>query len=334
MSRLPFALATLFATSVAAAAPLTATQVLNQFNVVSLDTIDSTSHVDGRTWASGSVNGGDYGQHLSQSPASAYAGLSVGGSASNLHVNGGGAVVNGSLSNATINSGSTVVKGSAVSTNFNGPAYVAGSAAWNNYNGGRMTTPTAAMQSATDAAASTNFKQVLTGLSASLNGMSVLGSTVDISGNKAIFNAQAGANGVAVFDLETIDEGLFSVGEFEFHLNGASTVIFNTDVKSAAINANFLGGSAQAIGGKAIWNFYNATSLTLGSQFGGAVLAPGATLTNWQNVEGGVFVNKLVQRGEIHLQPFTGTISAVPEPAGVTLLLGGLAVLAARRRRG
>ncbi|AVR99081.1 choice-of-anchor A family protein [Pseudoduganella armeniaca] len=334
MVRLPLALAALFATSAAAAAPLTATQVLNQLNVVSLNTIDSTSHVDGRTWAGGSVNGGDYGQHLSQAPASAYAGLSVGGSASNLHVNGGGAVVNGSLSNATINSGVAVVKGGASSTNFNGAAYVAGAAAWNNYNGGLVTAPTAAMQAADSAASSTNFKQVLTKLSTSLNGLAATGSTVDVSGNKAVFNAKAGANGVAVFDLETIDEGLFSVGEFEFHLNGASTMIFNTDVTSASINANFLGGAAQAIGGKAIWNFYNASSLTLGSQFGGAVLATGATLTNWQNIEGGVFVNQLVQRGEIHLQPFTGTISAVPEPAGVTLLLGGLAVLAARRRRG
>lgn len=335
MVRLPLALAALFATSVAAAAPLTGEQVLNQLNVVSLNTINSTSHVDGRTWAGGSVNGGDYGQHLAQAPASAYAGLSVGGAASNLHVNAGGAVVNGSLSNATINSGSTLVKGGAVSTNFNGPAYVAGSAAWNNYNGGLATTPTAAMHAADSAASSTDFKQVLTNLSTSLNGLSATGSTVDISGNKAVFNAKAGANGVAVFDLETIDEGLFSAGEFEFHLNGASTMIFNTDVTSASINANFLGGAAQVIGGKAIWNFYNASSLTLGSQFGGAVLATGATLTNWQNIEGGVYVKDLVQRGEIHLQPFTGTISAVPEPASVTLLLGGLAVLAARcRRRG
>ncbi|WEF30859.1 collagen-binding domain-containing protein [Pseudoduganella chitinolytica] len=326
----------MIATTAVTAAPLTATQVLNQLNVVSLNAIDSTSHVDGRTWAGGSVNGGDYGQHLAQAPASAYAGLSAGGSASNLHVNGGGAVVNGSLSNAMINSGSAVVKGGATGTNFNGPAYVAGAAAWNNYNGGLVTTPTAAMQAADSAASSTDFRQVLTNLATSLNGLSDTGGKVTVSGNKAVFDAKAGADGVAVFDLETIDEGLFSLGEFEFHLNGASTVVFNTDVKTASIGANFLGGSAQVIGAKAVWNFYNATSLTLGSQFGGAVLATGATLTNWQNIEGGVYVDNLVQRGEIHLQPFTGTlgtVSPVPEPATVTLLLGGLAVLVARRRR-
>ena len=316
------------------AAPLTANQVLNQLNVVALDTIDSTSHVDGRTWAGGSVTGGDYGQHLGSAPASAYAGLTAQGSASNLHVNGGGAVIGGSLANATINSGASVVKGSASGTNFNGPAYVAGASAWNNFNGGRVTDLTGAMQGANAAAGSTDFAQVLAGLSASLNGLADTGSTVAFNGNKAVFNAKADASGVAVFDLDAIDESLFRMGEFEFHLNGASTVIFNTDVKTASISANFLGGSAQAIGGKAIWNFYNATNLTLGSQFGGAVLATGATLTNWQNIEGGVFVQDLVQRGEIHLQPFTGNVPLlpVPEPMTVWLLLGGLVVLGARAR--
>jgi choice-of-anchor A domain-containing protein len=318
--------------SAATTAPLTANQVLNQLNVVALDTIDSTSHVDGRTWAGGSVKGGDYGQHFGSVPSSAYAGLTAQGSASNLHVNGGGAVIGGSLSNATVNSGVSVVKGSASGTNFNGPAYVAGASAWNNFNGGRVTDLTGAMQSADAAAGSTNFGQVLTDLSASLNGLADTGSTVAINGNKAVFSAKADASGVAVFDLDAIDESLFRMGEFEFHLNGASTVIFNTDVTTASINANFLGGSAQVIGSKAIWNFSNATSLTLGSQFGGAVLATGATLTNWQNIEGGVFVQDLVQRGEIHLQPFTGNVPLlpVPEPMTVWLLLGGLLVLGAR----
>ena len=329
---LPLVLTVALCAGNVSSAPLTANQVLNQLNVVALDTIDSTSHVDGRTWAGGSVNGGDYGQHMSSAPASAYAGLTAQGAAGNLHVNGGGAVVGGSLANATINSGASVVKGSASSTNFNGPAYVAGSSAWNNFNGGQVTELTGAMQSANAAAGSTNFGKVLTGLSVSLNRLADTGSTVAVNGNKAVFNAKAGAGGVAVFDLDAIDEDLFRLGEFEFHLNGASTVIFNTDVTTASISANFLGGSAQAIGGKAIWNFSRATDLTLGSQFGGAVLATGATLTNWQNIEGGVFVHDLVQRGEIHLQPFTGNVPLlpVPEPMTIWLLLGGLVVLGAR----
>jgi choice-of-anchor A domain-containing protein len=127
---------------------------------------------------------------------------------------------------------------------------------------------------------------------------------------------------------------VFAKGEFSFNLNGASTMIFNTDVDSAAISANFLGGSAQGIGGKTIWNFYGADTLDIGAQFGGSILALGATLTNTQNIEGGVFVNKLVQNGEIHLAPFDGVLP-VPEPETYGMLLAGLALvgMAARRRQ-
>ncbi|QGZ41383.1 putative secreted protein with PEP-CTERM sorting signal/choice-of-anchor A domain-containing protein [Pseudoduganella flava] len=330
-------LASTFAAHAATSKPLTATQVLNQLNVVSLDTINSQSHVDGRTWAAGSVTGGDYGQHLSSAPASSYAGLTAGGSASNLHVNGGGAVVGGSLANATVNSGASVVKGGVANTNFNGAAYVAGTASSTNFNGGRATSPTTAMQASSAAATSTDFGKVLGNLSTAMSTLKSTDSKVTMQGNKAVFNAKPNSSGVAVFDLTAIDEQLFKLGEFQFNLNGATTVILNTDVKTASISANFLGGGAQAIGSKTIWNFYDATNLTIGSQFGGAVLATDALLTNYQNIEGGVYVHDLKQYGEIHLQAFTGNVdfvaAAVPEPDTVALLLAGLAVIGAVRLR-
>ena len=332
-------LATAFSAHAGTISPLTSTQVLNQLNVVALDTISSQSHVDGRAWAGGSVTGGEYGGHLSSAPASNYAGLSAGGSVSGVHVNGGGAVVAGSLSNAIVNSGSAVVKGGAANTNFNGPAYVAGGASGTNFNGGRAATETAAMQTADSAASSTNFGKVLNTLSDSLAKLGSTGSDVKMEGNKATFTAVANSSGVAVFDLTKIDEQLFKLGEFQFNLNGASTVIFNTDVTTASIGANFLGGGAQAIGAKAIWNFYEATNLSITSQFGGAVLATDALLTNTQNIEGGVFVHDLKQYGEIHLAAFTGNVdfvknvSPVPEPGSLALMVGGLAVLGALRLR-
>lgn len=318
--------------------PLTATQVLNQMNVVTKNTINSSSHVDGRTYAGGSVSGGEYGGHISSATASNYAGLTAGGAVSNVHVNGGGAVVGGSISNSIVNSGGTVVKGSASNSTFNGNATVAGGAANTNFNGKQ--TATDAMKAADAAAASTNFNQVLADLSTSLSSLGSTGSTVDFSGNKATFNAKANASGVAVFDLSAIDETLFKLGEFQFNLNGASTVIFNTDIISATIGANFLGGAAQAIGSKAIWNFYNAENLTINNQFGGSVLAVNALLTNNQNIEGGVYVEDLVQRGEIHLQAFTGSVdfldkprAGVPEPGSIALVLTGLLALGCVRLR-
>lgn len=328
------------------AATLTVSEVLNQFNAVVLGSATSYSHTDGRTYVGGSLSGGDYVQHVSDTPKSNYAGLTVAGAASNVKVNGLGAVIGGGLSNSTVNQGSSVIKGGVSNSNLNGAAYVEGGSS-GNFNGGKLATPSEAMAVNLAAATSTDFGTLLGGLSGSLKTLGSTGSTVSFEGNLAIFNAVVNGNGLAVFDLTAIDTVLFSKGEFRFNLNGASTVVLNTDVKSANIGANFLGGSAQQYGGRMLWNFYNATNLTINNQWGGSLLAPDAFLTNNQNIEGGVFVNGLDQRGEIHLQSFTGSLpdgggaagrpsGAVPEPAGMALFaagLGAMGMLGALRRR-
>lgn len=331
----------------AQATPLSAGEILKQFNTVVLGSATSSSHTDGRTYVGGSLSGGDYVQHINSTPNSSYAGLTVAGAASNVKVNGLGAVVGGGLSNSTVNKGSSVIQGGVSNSNLNGAAYVEGSSS-GNFNGGKLTTPDETMIANLVASTSTNFGSVLGDLSSGLKGLGSTGSSVAFDGNLAIFNAVANASGVAVFDLTDIDTVLFSKGEFRFNMNGASSVILNTDVKSANISANFLGGSAQQYGGKLLWNFYNATSLTINNQWGGSLLATSAYLTNNQNIEGGVFVNGLDQRGEIHQQAFTGKLggaggapaagapsSNVPEPGSMALFAGGLGVmgLLARRRR-
>jgi len=324
-----------FATA-AHAAPLTNTQILNQFNEVVLGNATSTSDIDGRAWVGGSLTGGGYVGHSGQTPASSYAGVTVGGSASGITVNADGDVIGGSLSNSNINGGSSVILGAVSNSNLNGPAYVAGSASGTNFNGGHSAL-TGTLASTEAAATSTNFGQQLGALSTSLSKMASTGSTVTIDKNGlATFNAVVNKSGVAVFDLTSIDTTLFSTAkEFTFNLNGASTVIMNSNDTSASINANFLGGSAQTVGSKIIWNFYDATTLNIGAQFGGDVLATKATLTNSGNIEGGVFVDNLTQKAEIHLQPFSGSVSSVPEPETYAMLMAGLGLvgLMARRRK-
>src|SRR5471032_2287830 len=253
-----------FATA-AHAAPLTNTQILNQFNEVVLGNATSTSDIDGRAWVGGSLTGGGYVGHSGQTPASSYAGVNVAGSASGTNFNGGHSALTGTLASTEA------------------------------------------------AATSTNFGQQLGALSTSLSKMASTGSTVTIDKNGlATFNAVVNKSGVAVFDLTSIDTTLFSTAkEFTFNLNGASTVIMNSNDTSASINANFLGGSAQTVGSKIIWNFYDATTLNIGAQFGGDVLATKATLTNSDNIEGGVFVDNLTQKAEIHLQPFSGSVPSM-----------------------
>jgi choice-of-anchor A domain-containing protein len=332
---LPLAACFGLATGAALAEPLTALQTLNQFNLVVLGNAVSSSHVDGRSFVGGSLNGGTFFQHPGETPVSAYAGLTVGGSATGAMVNNLGAVVGGNLNNSIINSGSSVVIGNASGVNFNGPAYVAGTSSGNNFNGG--TNPALASGAAATARNSTDFGAVLGGLSTQLSHLTG-NSTVDIAWGKATFNAVADANGLAVFDLTAIDTAVFGAGEFQFNLNGATTVIINSDETDATIAANFLGGGAQAIGARTLWNFYEATGLTIHSQFGGSVLAPLAAFSNGNNIEGGVFVKSLNQWGEIHLQSFSGElppVTPVPEPETYALMLAGLGVLGvvARRRR-
>lgn len=318
------------------AVPLSATETLQQFNLVVLQGVQSNSHVDGRTYVGGSVNGGIYASHGSAMTSSNYAGLTVGGAASNLQVNNNGAVVGGSISNFTVNQGQSAVMGAAANGNFNGTAYVAGSAANVNFNGGgRVNAPTATMQAGINAAGSTNFGQVMDNLSNQLSLLASTGSTVAINGNKATFNAVADANGLAVFDLTQIDTQLFSLGEFQFNLGTASTILFNTDDTSYNFSTNFLGGSAALLGTKAIWNFYNATSITINNQFGGVILATDAALTNKQNIEGTVVVNSLNQQGEIHYQKFGGTLpqaNQVPEPSILLLVALALVIMALQLR--
>jgi len=352
---LALAISTLISSS-ALAAPLSATQMLQQFNVVVSGNLNSSSHVDGRSYVGGNVVGGDYVQHINDTPASAYAGLTVGGKLSgNAHVNGLGMVVGGDVQGITVNSGESYIGGNASASSLSGNAWVVGAADGINFgnqlhaasytninlNGKVLNAPTANMTSTLAASTSTNFAAVMTGLSSQLSALQVTaGSAVSFSNNdhKVTFSGTA-ANGVLVFDLSSLDSRVFSstTAEFAFDLHGASTVIFNTNDKNLSVSANFLGGQAQALGSKLIWNFAGAESVSVGATFGGQLLVADGTFSNINgaNVEGGVYAKTLNQFGEIHLQSFSGTIptAPVPEPETYVMLLAGLGLLGAMARR-
>ncbi|TFW30395.1 choice-of-anchor A family protein [Duganella callida] len=332
--------------------------MLQQFNVVVSGKLTSTSHVDGRTYVGGDVSGGDYVQHTNTTPASAYAGLTVGGSVSNnVHVNGLGAVVAGDFNNSTVNTGEAYVGGGARNSSFSGgDVWINGAASSVNFsnnihaasydninlNNKVLNATTSTMNSTLAASTSTNFSSVMQGLSSQLSALKgTAGTSVVFSNNDhdVTFNGKA-VNGVLVFDLTALDSKIFSstTTDLHFNLTGASTVIFNTDDKTLNLSANF--NQAQSLGSELIWNFAGAnTSVSVGRTFGGQVLVADGTFSNTggANVEGGVFAKTLNQYGEIHQQAFTGVLPAapVPEPETYAMLLAGLGLVGAiaRRRR-
>lgn len=334
-------------------APLTGQQVLQQFNLVALGNASSGTHVHGRAYVGGTLTGssGNLDFALEALPVSNYAALTVGGSA---NLNGGkvlnnggssvGIVTGGSLSNASINNGGGVVGGSSsnVSFNGNGAAYVAGSTSATNFNSGKASSLSGqtALQSAQSAATSTDMRAVMSGLSSQLSALSA-NSSVVMQGNKAVFTAVADADGRAVFNLNGAFGALvLGASEFEFKLGSATTFVFNSDLNSVNIAANFLNSSASGLlAHAAVWNFNVATSVNIGRQFGGTILATNASFQHsGGDIEGSVIVDTFNSSGsQVHLYSFTGNLDTnkVPEPGSLALAgLGlGMTLWMGRRRR-
>lgn len=158
------------------------------------------------------------------------------------------------------------------------------------------------------------------------------------------FMGTGGADGVAVFNVSAAD--IFSNPngqQFELYADSfTSNFVINVSGTSVDwTNGNMVGLFTDNYWqDHTIWNFYEATSINLGSHnFNGAILAPYATITTSANIDGLVVANNLTTTAEVHL-PNNGnaydgyTATPVPEPGSASLILvvGGLMLLARNRR--
>lgn len=297
---------------VALAASSVQAGVLNDWNLIVATNVTSTSEVEGRAIIGGNLGGTSSNYATRLTPASSFLNvdaLVIGGglSAQNIQVNGGRARLAGSRgsTNFNMNGGGALIQNDASVASF-------------------ITSAIAEMN-----AASATLRTLPT----------TAGSTVAIpggNGQPGPLNFDVGApvgNGVAVFNLNAAQ--IFSnnfVQEIGINLRAASSVVINVAGSSVNFNQGNFIGSFNSLFARAnvLWNFYEATSIDLGSRaFNGALLAPSAHLTFEGVVEGSVFVRSLDQRGEVHLPLYTGF---VPTPGAATLLaLAG--VVATRRRR-
>ena len=220
---------------------------------------------------------------------------------------------------------STAKKGAEV----DGRAYIGGT-----LNGGKYAVTTAQNTS------TTAMKSSLSSLSKTLSTQATTGGYNVDQHNKATFTAKANTAGIAVINLTASDiTKLNSTNNFKFNLdNSVKALLLNVSGQSSTLTANLFG-SLEKLANKTLWNFYDATTVTLDRQFAGSVLAPNATLTNNKQILGGVYVNSLTQNGLIKSTTFTGATAltsitaAVPEPETYALMGLGLVMLGWRHKK-
>lgn len=280
---------------------------LKVYNLVVLGDLTSSSEVEGRTFVGGNLTGNSSNYQIAALPASSYTGAGlvvvgdVTGGIKNLN-NGAGAVVGGSVASGFNLNGSpqTVQVGGTISnTNVNS----------NTVQSNLGTTNPSFVA---------NLQQDGSLMKTSMNELSYQlsqqapNSTIAISGNRGTFTAQPDANGVAVFNITAAN--LNAIGEIQFNTNGADTVIVNVSGPNVVLNDNFLGGTAN-LGQKVIWNFPDATDLTLTTAWGGSVLAPKAAAHTYNYIQGSAVFGSLTQDGEMHIGTYAGGYSVPTDPA-------------------
>lgn len=305
----------IFAAAPAFAVPLTAEEILEQFNLVVFGDLASTSDVEGRTYIGGDLNSAsaNYFTKGDEAPPSDHAALIVGGDVNGgpFQVSHGGSAVVGGDLNAQIN------------LDGGGIRYVAGM-----INVPQSGDPGSTVEGPVDIP---DFETPLRQLSGDLTGFAA-NSTASIEGDKGIFTGTPDTNGLAVFWIDGVDF-FGSVTDLEFLVDGAGTVIINVAGSVIDIAANFLDGIGETIAASIIWNFYEATDVTIETAFFGSILAPNALVINANLIAGSVVANEFIQNGEIQLAPPS---TEVPEPASALLLLPallGLLVVSRRFRR-
>lgn len=147
------------------------------------------------------------------------------------------------------------------------------------------------------------------------------------------------ADGAAFFGQNGDLKDLFA------NMPTSKTVVFNVG-GSTITQAQGLNFNDIALNQNLIWNFADASVVSLGA-FQGTVLAPKATVSNSNTIEGSVVANVFNQNGEVHLGTFAGptggllaaidvadpAAAAIPETGSWAMMVLGFGIVGGALRR-
>jgi len=297
--------------------------VLQDYNVVTITDFNTTSHVDGKVFVGGDLIANTkigVGEHLD----SPYIGASL-QVAGNVNGNS-GISVHGSMEVGTGNTISTFDNGNKVRVNSQEIQNSAG-----------VSTNADLTNTAIDyqnelQQASTVFQNMETNSTSTYAENKKYTMTVDES---------LGQDDYAIFDFDDMNKFFSNSSnqEAEIIANNISDIagiiinVSGTSINQAS-NNSMLGSIFSNFREKILWNFYEATTITLSSNnFMGSLLAPLATVTAMGDIDGSVGVYSLITTREIHLtetEISPPRVVEVNEPA--SLLLFAFAFIALARR--
>jgi hypothetical protein len=127
--------------------------------------------------------------------------------------------------------------------------------------------------------------------------------------------------------------------------SGATAIINVAGTSDSLGGAIYINGSQPSetsdAGADILFNFDDATSISLGGQFTASMLAPFAVVTGNSSIDGTIMAAQIADNGEVHNAEYTGQLpvaltAVTPEPSTL-LLLGsgmlGIAGLLQRKKR-
>ncbi len=356
---------------------------MSKLNLLTLG--DATLHADveGKVYVGGNLTGNNAPVAIGNSSGKSYLqdnnyrSLTVGGNATNVQVNNGiglssiTAVVGGSASGVQFNNGSAPAT-LEVAGNFNAQNFNPNSQKTVRYGGTASNQQTqdktyevkdATLQSggsadlqAAIAQTTSSYANEMTTLSSVLGALTPNASLISTDQNNIHFNFTTdAANGnFAVADITAaqLASGTFNLPTYATSLNG-KTLIINVSGSSVTFGANEVGNGSldqQNI----IWNFVDATSVTVNTAVYGSILAPKATITGSSPINGSVVAKVFNSTGEVHLGTFNGNsgflvaptqggggshsqVPGIPEPSSWMTMLMGFGIIGSlirRQRRG